>query len=135
MNARPTTASFDRRSAPRYAARRRKSASWPCPNPSDFSILVVFELHDIVLQLSGELDVAQTEHFGACVHAALAEHPRRLIIDLSGLDFGGVAALRAFVSASHEAAGAGAVTVLAFASPILRHMIEVSGVVPLFSLR
>jgi anti-sigma B factor antagonist len=135
VNGHTTTSSGERRSPPRFARRRRKSASWPCPRPSEFSILVVFDLHDVVLQLSGDLDVAHTDHLERCVRAALEEGPRRLIFDLSGLDFAGVAAVRALVHASHEAARVGAGTVLAAASPLMRHLIELGGVEELFTLR
>src|SRR5690349_499831 len=72
------------RPAPRFANRRTKS--WPCPSPARFSILYMYDLHDIVLQLSGDLDEVNTPGFGRCADAAIAEKPRRLIVEMSALD-------------------------------------------------
>ncbi len=46
----------------------------------------MYDLHDIVLQLSGELEDGSTPVFDKCADAAIAEHPRRLIVELSALE-------------------------------------------------
>jgi anti-anti-sigma factor len=72
------------RRAPRFEGRRTRS--WPCPSPARFSILFVYELHDVVVQLSGALDETAPPVFDQCVDAAIAEGPRRLIVEMSALD-------------------------------------------------
>jgi anti-anti-sigma factor len=71
---------------PRFAGPRHRTRSWPCPRPSDFSILVVHARDDVLLQLSGHLDVEGSQAFDDCVAAAVVERPRRLVLDLAGLE-------------------------------------------------
>jgi anti-anti-sigma factor len=123
------------RAVPRFADRRRKSATWPCPHPSTFSILVVFELHDIVLQLSGELDIASTVHLDQCVQVALDEHPRRLIVDASGLEFADVVGLGCLLRTCRKAERVNAEVVLASPNALLRRLIDAAGVANRFRIR
>ncbi|HEY3723279.1 MAG TPA: STAS domain-containing protein [Acidimicrobiia bacterium] len=123
------------RAVPRFADRRRKSATWPCPHPSTFSILVVFELHDIVLQLSGELDIASTVHLDKCVQVALDEHPRRLIVDASGLEFADVVGLGCLLRTCRKAERVNAEVVLASPNALLRRLIDAAGVANRFRIR
>jgi anti-anti-sigma factor len=70
--------------------------TWPCPKPSEFSLLVVTQHLDTVVQLCGELRLDALKSLEACLGVALAEQPRRLVLDLSALSFidaGGVAVL------------------------------------------
>jgi anti-anti-sigma factor len=80
----PSATAARPRPAPRFANRRTRT--WPCPSPARFSILYMYDLHDIVLQLSGDLDEVNTPGFGRCADAAIAEDPRRLIVEMSALD-------------------------------------------------
>jgi anti-anti-sigma factor len=96
---------------------------------------VVFELHDIVLQLSGELDIASSPHLDQCVRIVLGEHPRRLIVDASALEFADVVGLGCLIRASHQAARAGADLVLTSPNPMLRRLIDVAGVADRFRIR
>lgn len=76
--------------------RRTRSATWRCPNPSEFSLLVVTQHLDIAVQLCGELDLVSIPSLEECLGVAVAEVPRRLVLDLSALvfiDAAGVAAL------------------------------------------
>jgi anti-anti-sigma factor len=87
------------------------SRSWPCPQPAHFAILVVHAQRDVLLQLSGALDLDGADAFGECVAAAIAEKPRRVVLELSGLapiDLVGAACFRT-VAQSAEAAGVQAV--------------------------
>jgi anti-anti-sigma factor len=112
---------------PRFVDRKRKCMSWDCPARSVFSILVVFEPHDVLLQLTGELDLASIRSFEDCVAWALREHPRRLVLELSGLDFGDVSALRGFLGAKALAASAGGELVLAGPQRQLLELLAVAG--------
>jgi anti-anti-sigma regulatory factor len=46
----------------------------------------VYDLHDIVLQLGGVLGEADAPEFEKCADVAIAESPRRLVIELSALE-------------------------------------------------
>jgi anti-anti-sigma factor len=74
------------RPSPRFSGRRYRTRGWPCPRPSAFSILVVHARDDVLLQLSGRLDAVGSQAFDECVDASIAERPRRLVVDCSGLD-------------------------------------------------
>lgn len=67
--------------------RRTRATTWHCPNPSEFSLLVVAQHLDIVVQLCGELDLVALGSLDACLEVVLREGPRRLVLDLSSLSF------------------------------------------------
>ncbi len=121
--------------APRFADRRRKCTTWPCPHPSTFSVLVVFDLHDIVLQLSGELDIAGAPHLDQCVRTVLEERPRRLILDVSALEFTDVAGLGCLVRAAREGTRVDSGLVLASPNAMLRRLIDLADVADRFWIR
>jgi anti-sigma B factor antagonist len=56
-----------------------------------------------VLSLHGELDVATTAQLEEALAAASVERPRRLIVDLSGLEFMDSTGLRAVLAANEDA--------------------------------
>jgi anti-sigma B factor antagonist len=115
---------FPRRPRPRFAGRVRRNASWPCPHPSVFSILVVHEHHDVVIQLSGALDLAGRDPLAACVASALADEPRRLVLELSGLDFVDVVGAACFAVARTAADEAGVELVVDAPTPFVRRVLD-----------
>ena len=73
---------------------KKRPVSWPVPRPAHFSILVIPLRADVHVQLSGTLDIESTEAFDDCMNTLLAEHPRRLVLDLlavNAIDEEGVA--------------------------------------------
>jgi anti-anti-sigma factor len=90
---------------------KKPTRSWPCPRPARFAILVVHARDDLVLQLGGTLDLEVAETFCECVEAAVAVQPRRLILELSGLDPLDLVGVECFRTAARlvEAAGIRAV--------------------------
>jgi anti-anti-sigma factor len=89
-----------------------------------FSILVVREFHDIVLHLSGTLDTAERGTLGDCIEHSLAERPRRLVLELSGiehLDTDGAEAVRDAVT---QCSGEDVELVLQGPAPAIRDALE-----------
>ena len=121
------------RPAPRFAKRRTRS--WPCPSPARFSILYVYDLHDIVVQLSGDLDEGNTPGFGRCADAAIAEEPRRLIVELSALDTMDEAGLEAIVAARDRARAAGVDFILDSPNARITAMLDDAGIRGSFFIR
>jgi anti-anti-sigma factor len=66
----------------------------------------MYDLHDIVLQVTGSLDAFEVAAFDECVDAAIAEEPRRLIVELSALESMDEHGLRAVIGARDRAARA-----------------------------
>jgi anti-sigma B factor antagonist len=109
--------------------RRTRSVTWPCPNPSEFSLLVVTQNLDIVIQLCGELDLDALASLEECLEHATAEGPRRLVVDLSGLDFLDAAGIGALLRARSTAASSGVDFVLDSPTPPVHRVLDVTGVV------
>jgi anti-anti-sigma factor len=121
------------RPAPRFANRRTKS--WPCPSPARFSILYMYDLHDIVLQLSGDLDQVNTPGFGRCADAAISEHPRRLIVEMSALDTIDEPGLTSVVEAHERATVADVDFILDSPNSRITTMLDRAGVRDSFFIR
>jgi anti-sigma B factor antagonist len=84
--------------------------------------------HRIVAR--GVLDFAFADHFAGILDGALADHPERLVLDLTGvwlLDAGTVRILLAYQS---RAAAAGCVLNIVGATGVVRRVLEITGVLP-----
>jgi anti-anti-sigma factor len=95
----------------------------------------MYDLHDIVLQLSGDLDEVNTPGFGRCADSAIAEDPRRLIVEMSALDTLDRPALDALVDARDRAARAGVDFILDSPNGGILSMLDHSGVRESFFIR
>jgi anti-sigma B factor antagonist len=73
------------------------------PMPTAFHIDASRSGDAAVLSLHGELDVATTAQLEEALAVAAGEHPRRLIVDLSGLEFMDSTGLRAVLAANENA--------------------------------
>jgi anti-anti-sigma factor len=120
---------------PRFSGRRRRSLTWRCPHPSEFAILVVYELHDVALHLSGALDTANKETFDECVRAALADCPRRLVLELSALELADGVGVSCFVEARSRAEAAGVDLILDSPNVTVRQLLDHRGVTQHFRIR
>jgi anti-anti-sigma factor len=123
----PAATSLPRRAAARFAKRRRKCRSWPCPRPSVFSVLVVHEHHDIVLQLSGELDLDGCNAIRSCIAHSLADGPRRLVLELSSLEFADPTGAAAIAEARRAADAAGVELIVDSPTPFVRCVLDLCG--------
>ncbi len=98
-------------------------------------MLVVHARQDVLVQLSGHLDLEGRSAFDGCVAMALAGHPRQLVLDLSGLastDLNGVDCL---TSALHRAEEAGVRLVLDAPNEQVIGMLERANIAEDFSIR
>jgi anti-anti-sigma factor len=95
----------------------------------------MYDLHDIVLQLSGDLDEVNTPGFGRCADAAISEHPRRLIVEMSALDTIDDPGLSSVVGARERAAGADVDFILDSPNPRISEMLDDAGVREFFFIR
>jgi anti-anti-sigma factor len=96
----------------RSDGKKRRPVSWPCPRPAHFSILVTPTRVDALVQLSGTLDLESTDAFDDCVATLLAEHPRRLVLELSSLEAIDEAAAARFTRANSKAKDHGSELIL-----------------------
>jgi anti-anti-sigma factor len=95
----------------------------------------MYDLHDIVLQLSGDLDGVNTPGFGRCADNAIAEHPRRLIVEMSALDTIDDPGLSSVVDARDRAQAAEVDFILDSPNPRITTMLEGAGILEGFFIR
>jgi anti-anti-sigma factor len=107
--------------------RRTRAATWRCPSPAEFSLLVVTQHLDIVVQLCGALDLDALASLEECLEVAAAERPRRLVLDLSSLDFIDAAGLAAILRARRIAEDRGVEFVLDSPTPPVRGVLDLTG--------
>lgn len=84
----------------------------------------------IVMLLSGELDMAAEDRFRAAVRAALADRPRTLVVEMSGLEFLDCTGLSTLIWARnrlHREAGA---LRIRNPRPIVRRVLTFGGLAP-----
>ena len=127
--------SIDGRPPPKFSGRRRRSRSWPCPHPAEFAILVVHELHDITVQLSGALTRTSVDALHGCITAALADAPRRLVFELSGLERVDDDSLECFLAARDAAGSSGVTVVVDSPNRVVRHLLEAGCGTGAFAMR
>ena len=113
----------------------RRSRSWPCPRPAQFSILVVNARRDVLLQLTGELDLESGDAFDECVAAALSEEPRRLVVDLAALSSMDLVGVACFTEALRSARRAGVQLVVDSPNELVLALLEGATVGAGFSIR
>ena len=80
------------------------------------------------ITLEGEFDMTGTDRFWVFVTQALAEDPRAITVDASGLEFIDSLGLLALLRARDAAVGAGVAFRVSDPSPSLRRLVEVTGV-------
>jgi anti-sigma B factor antagonist len=73
------------------------------PLPGQLVIDTTTDEDAVVLALRGELDLTSAPQFEQEVRAAAERHPRRMVIDLSGLEFMDSTGLRALLMARERA--------------------------------
>ena len=78
-----------------------------------------------VLSLRGDLDLGNAEHFLRIARAALAERPRRVIVDMSGVEFLGIAGYHALIRLVGEYEAGGCGLELRAPSPAVRRVLEI----------
>jgi anti-anti-sigma factor len=78
-----------------------------------------------VLVLRGEVDVATAESFAQAVRAALASRPARLIVDMSAVEFFGIAGYHAVAEIAGEVEASDCGFELRAPSPAVRRVFDI----------
>jgi anti-anti-sigma factor len=77
-----------------------------------------------VLVLHGELDLGSAEYFVWTARTALAANPRRVVVDMAGVEFLGIAGYRAFALVAGEYEAGACALDLRAPSPAARRVFE-----------
>jgi anti-anti-sigma factor len=88
----------------------------------------------VVLELTGELDLAVSSQLRELVDQATAEGPARVVLDVTEVAFMDSSVLREFLRGQREVAEAGGRLVVAGAQPTVRRLLELTGTSELFTL-
>jgi anti-sigma B factor antagonist len=80
-----------------------------------------------VVELRGELDIANSEDLRERLRAIRRSHGERLILDLSGLEFMDSHGLSVIINCYKAAVAAGGGLALAAPQPIVRRTLEITG--------
>ena len=85
--------------------------------------------HDgvLVLETEGELDLSAAPALDQHFHAARAERPRAVVLDMTAVEFVDSSALRALLRARQWFAADGVELVLAGVAPPVRRLFEITG--------
>lgn len=86
------------------------------------------------LTVTGELDAAALPRFCAELREALAEHPSRLVVDLTACAFVDAAALTALLDAHRTTARRGGELVLRGCTPRVLRVLSLTGLGRVFAL-
>lgn len=97
--------------------------------------MFVYELHDVVLQLTGDLCADHVGDFRDSAVAAIGERPRRLIVELSAVERCDDDGLQALGSARDRSSAAGVDFVLDSPPPVVRARLDALGVGAHFFVR
>lgn len=109
----------------------------PVRSDWDVSLLTVEVSGDeqwSTIQASGEIDMSTVDVFADAAQEALQLSPLRLVVDLSGVGFLGVAGLRVLLWMQQQAEAAATDLVLLEPSPSVRYMMDVTGTAGQFRL-
>ncbi len=93
----------------------RLRTSWPAP-------------HEVLVAVRGDLDTATAPYLAALLDDRLWAHPRRVEVDLSEVDFLGVAGLRVLTRAAFQAGQTGTdLRITTGTNPAVRRALSVTG--------
>jgi anti-anti-sigma factor len=95
----------------------------------------MYDLHDIVLQLSGDLDEVNIPGFERCADEAISEHPRRLIVEMSALESIDERGLRSMTDVRDRATVGNVDFILDSPNPWITTMLDGAGVRDGFFIR
>jgi anti-anti-sigma factor len=89
---------------------------------------------DVVLELSGELDVVGASTLAAEIETILADRPERLLVDLADLEFLDSAGLATLVHGHNAAEAAGIEFVLASPTRQCAELLEITSLRTIFKI-
>jgi anti-anti-sigma factor len=79
---------------------------------------------------AGEIDMSTAGQMQASLNAALDDHPSGLVVDLAAVTFMDSSGIAALVHAHNRAAEAGATLTVVDPQPIVRRVLEITGMLP-----
>lgn len=103
------------------------------PGPGQLQVETSGDGDALVLSLRGEFDLTSAPVFERALGAAQSVNPRRLVIDLSGLDFMDSTGLRALLAAREQAQENGRVLALRRGPRQVQQMLELTGSIDAFA--
>lgn len=103
------------------------------PTPGGISVQVENQGTAVVLDVSGEIDLATAPELEESIGAALARNPEVLVIDLSGVAFLASAGMSVLIGASRQAGAKTRFRLVATGAATLRPM-ELTGIAAEFSI-
>jgi anti-anti-sigma factor len=98
-------------------------------------MLVVHATYDVMIQVSGVLDGDSASAFAGCVTAAIADSPRRVVLEVSALEAVDEAGVACFRAAVREAKAHDVGIVLESPSPVVLARLRAGDRVPEFVVR
>lgn len=93
-------------------------------------LLTVRQRDGSTIALEGELDLSNVEVFTAVLNPCCRDMDEHLSLDLSRLTFLDVSGLRALAQAAQTLDGRGKSWVLVSPSPLIRRLLELTGLLP-----
>jgi anti-sigma B factor antagonist len=103
------------------------------PVPGEFSVRVENQGNTVVLDVSGEVDMATAPKLEESIKAALEQRPEVLVVDLSGVGFLASAGMSVLIGGNQQAAGHTRFRLVATGTATLRPM-ELTGIATEFSI-
>jgi anti-anti-sigma factor len=88
----------------------------------------------VTVVVAGEVDIATVGQLRRHVQDVLSGRPERVVIDCGAVCFIGATGLGTLVALQHLAQRNGTTVLLAGTSPMLRHLLEITGLRELFTL-
>lgn len=83
----------------------------------------------IVLAVTGDLDLATSEHLERAITDAAGDHPAEIVLDLRAVNFMDSSGLRAIVASGEDLAGAGTRVCIDGLSGAAQRLLEVTGLI------
>lgn len=97
------------------------------PRHNLLSITTSHRPQTIVMLLAGELDIATEDHLRAHMRAALTDHPRTLVLELSGLEFIDCTGLSIMIWARNALSNDNATLHIRNPRPAVRRVLAIGG--------
>lgn len=102
--------------------------------PSDLAIATERRGERLVVRLTGDLDVSNRDELREVLDALLAAGSPHLVVDVSGLAFADCAGLSVLIEARERLAGRGRTLTVTAPQPIVRRLLEITGMDVVFRL-
>jgi anti-sigma B factor antagonist len=106
----------------------------PSGSESPFRAIVTYSESQVVVALSGELDLAGAPQLRECFAQLADEAVTQVVVDLTDLDFVDSTGLSVLVMEFHRTQAAGGSTLMRNPSPAVMRILEITGLATVFSI-